>query len=163
MESAFIPAADSLASAGSVTAPNGNVTALSGTPTPGRYRVVAVVVLTGTAETLLTNLRLRQNGAVVGLVPTVSGAGAVKVVFECVTLAGGTFDLNTAAAGNGWRDLHRLTRRHTSRVASQNGQATSPMKSSAYRMDSVPQSGHRGRSSEMGGRCSENSCSQSVQ
>lgn len=79
----------------SQTTLNGNAAAISGTPTPGVYRVEVQLLVSGTAETQGTNLRLRANSVVVGSIPTLPGERSM--VWPRVTLTGGTFDVNTAA------------------------------------------------------------------
>jgi hypothetical protein len=67
-------------------------------PQPGSYRINGVIVITGTAETQLVNLRLRANGVVVGnLLPTVTGL-VVPFEFERVDLTAGNLDIQTVAA-----------------------------------------------------------------
>lgn len=92
--------AQTLQAAATAAAPGaGSVLVSVAVPSAGNYRVSGVIVITGTAETQLVNLRLRQNAAVVGLVlPTVTGF-VVPFEFERVEVtAAGNIDLQVVSA-----------------------------------------------------------------
>jgi hypothetical protein len=82
------------------TAAPGATTAIAtlAAPQPGSYRVRGTIIITGTTETQLVNLRLRANAVVVGtLLPTVTGL-VVPFDFERVEVTAGNLDLQTVAA-----------------------------------------------------------------
>ena len=88
--------ADTLLHSVSNAAPAANaVQAAISSPTPGTYKVVATVSLTGTAETQLANLRLRVTTVSQGAVATI--VGTTQYTFERVTIASGNIDLMVAA------------------------------------------------------------------
>lgn len=93
--------ADTLATSGSLTSPAAftAVTFLAAPP-PGVYQVVALITLTGTNAAELLNLRLRQNGiTVVPFLPTLSGAGLIRMEFPRITVTGGNLNVETIGAG----------------------------------------------------------------
>ena len=93
--------ANTLVKAASVTAPGaGAVVAAITAPPEGVYQVVVNIFLTGTAETQLSNLRLRENGATVfDALPSLSTMN-VRLVFEQVEVnpGGGNLDIVAIAA-----------------------------------------------------------------
>lgn len=90
--------ADTLAAASTQAAPGATtVQAAISTPPVGVYDVTVTISLTGTAETALTNLQLRQNAVVVATLPTIS-AQTITMRFPRVTVAGGNIDIRTSAA-----------------------------------------------------------------
>lgn len=85
---------------GTATAPAANaILAQLTTLTPGGiYEVKMFLALTGTAETNLRNVRLRQNGvAAIDLIPTLSGTNWLQIVSE-VLVTGGNLDVQVIAA-----------------------------------------------------------------
>jgi hypothetical protein len=85
---------------GSVTAPGAGVAIATITaPPPGVYEVRVYATLTGTAETALQNLRLRENGATLYTLPSLS-TFALAWVFPRVEVneGGGNLDLIAVAA-----------------------------------------------------------------
>ena len=95
--------ANTLTATGAVTAPGaiGTIASIA-TPPEGIYTVVVTIVLTGTAETALRNLRLRENAnTVADNLPTLSAsAGPVVLVFDQVEVnaGGGNLDVVSIAA-----------------------------------------------------------------
>ena len=97
---------NTLSATGSATAPGaGAAIATISAPPPGVYKVRLTVVLTGTAETALRNLRLRENGATVAdTLPSLSAsAGPVCLEFDRVEVneGGGNLDVIAIAAAAG--------------------------------------------------------------
>jgi hypothetical protein len=79
--------------------------------TAGPYKVVVSINITGTAETQLNNLRLRQNGVLVSVLPSVPGAN--QYVFERVDAAVGDLDvfvIANATAGSIYTTSVQATR-----------------------------------------------------
>jgi hypothetical protein len=92
--------ANSLVATGSVTAPGvTGVIASIAAPPEGVYEVVVHVALTGTAETALTNLRLREN-ATVRRGPAFLSTIAMRIVIPQVEVnaGGGNLDVVAIAA-----------------------------------------------------------------
>jgi hypothetical protein len=94
---------NTLTNSASTAAPGaGAVVASIAAPPPGVYKVKLLIVLTGTAETALANLRLRENGATVATaLPSLSAAaGPVILEFDRVEVneGGGNLDVIAIAA-----------------------------------------------------------------
>jgi hypothetical protein len=94
---------NTLTGAGTATAPGaGAAIASIAAPPPGVYKVCLTIVLSGTAETALTNLRLRENGNTVATaLPSLSAAaGPVNLTFDRVEVneGGGNLDVIAIAA-----------------------------------------------------------------
>lgn len=90
------------ASAATTTPGAGAVLASIAAPPAGVYRVQVTIVLSGTAETALANLRLRENGATVAdALPSLSAAaGPLTLTFDRVEVneGGGNLDVIAIAA-----------------------------------------------------------------
>jgi hypothetical protein len=88
--------------AGTVTAPGVGATVASiAAPPDGLYDVAVKILLTGTAETALKNLRLRENGNTIADLPTLSSAGDwTEVCLKNVEVnqGGGNLDVIAIAA-----------------------------------------------------------------
>ena len=89
---------------GSTTSPGaGAVLASISAPAAGTYKVTVMALLTGTAETALRNLRLRENGTTtVDALPSLSAPGAwTEIAFERIEVneGGGNLDVIAIAAG----------------------------------------------------------------
>jgi hypothetical protein len=92
--------ANTLVATGSVTAPGATgVIASIAAPPEGVYDVAVHIALTGTAETALTNLRLRENATSVAVLPSIP-AIAMRVVLPQVEVnsGGGNLDVVAIAA-----------------------------------------------------------------
>jgi hypothetical protein len=77
---------NTLTAVASVTAPGAgaDVVQIASVPS-GVYKIRVLIALTGTAETALANLRLREGGNIVGDLPSLSAAaGPVEICFEQV-------------------------------------------------------------------------------
>jgi hypothetical protein len=95
--------ANTLTATGSSTAPGAGAAVASITAPPdGLYTVILTIILTGTAETLLRNLRLRENAnTVADTLPSLSAsAGPVQLIFDQVEVnpGGGNLDVIAIAA-----------------------------------------------------------------
>jgi hypothetical protein len=89
--------ADSIATVGSVTSAAAAAFPASFAPTVGGvFRLRVTVIISGTAETLPTNLRLRNNGVTISDLPTVPGSNVYE--FPRVTIAGAIDTRVTATA-----------------------------------------------------------------
>lgn len=94
---------NTLTNSGSATAPGaGAAIATITAPPAGVYKVNVTIVLSGTAETALTNLRLRENAATIATaLPSLSAAaGPVNLCFDRVEVndGGGNLDVIAIAA-----------------------------------------------------------------
>jgi hypothetical protein len=75
---------NTLSAVASVTAPGAgaDVVQIANVPS-GTYKVRALITLTGTAETALANLRLREGGNTIGDMPSLSAsAGPVEICLD---------------------------------------------------------------------------------
>lgn len=104
MENAFLPLADTLFGQGTLTSPTAHAgIASTAVPPAGRYHIKIRYILTGTAETALSNIELNINGsnATSGF-PSLSGSGWAELNFF-ITLNGTNIVrvANTAAATTG--------------------------------------------------------------
>lgn len=82
------------AGGGSVTTPGAGVVIASvAAPAEGTYRACIVVHLNGTAETLLRNLRLRENGATVADLSSTPGSATYIIERFEVNQGGGNVDV----------------------------------------------------------------------
>jgi hypothetical protein len=89
--------ANSLVATGTVTAPGVNgVIASIVAPPEGVYEVVVHIALTGTAETALTNLSLRENAQSVATLPSLSTI-AMRIVIPQIEVNPGGGNLNVVA------------------------------------------------------------------
>ena len=91
--------ANTLSAVASVTAPGAgaDVVQIAGVPA-GVYKVRAIIALTGTAETQLTNLRLRQGGTLVANLPSLpTAASPVEIVLDQVEVDADNSDVDIIA------------------------------------------------------------------
>lgn len=95
--------ADTIGAIGTAAAPAAAAQAVGLVAVSGRvYKVRVIINLTGTTETALTNLALRQNAVVISSLPTISGTTQVIEVPR-VTATGTTITVTvtaTATAGS---------------------------------------------------------------